>query len=482
MWIYNTMKRKKQKFVPIVKKVVGIYACGPTVYFYPHIGNWRAYIVEDLLKRVLLADGYTVKHVMNLTDVGHLVGDEDIGEDKMRVAMKRENRTIKEISDSYSGVFMEGLKRLNILMPDFTPKPSEHIKDILELMEELDAKGYLYKAADGIYFNTRKFKKYGALMGMNFKTLTESLKAGATVKRPEGLKNITDFAVWRFADRNEKEMVWNTRFGFGFPGWHIECSAMSTKYLGQPFDIHCGGIDHIAVHHTNEIAQSTAATGKRLANYWFHGFILLVDNQKMAKSVGNVYLLDDILKKGYSEIGFRYLVIGSHYRRDMNFTWEALENAENSLRKVYLVSEKLHKSETAAKRGTAGLRAKVAKIEKEFMGFMNDDIDTPNALAKFHELLNEANRMFEENSMKAADQTTFLGAILRMDRVLGLGIDSRINRVQEMPKEAEELMAERERLRKNKDFAEADRVRAQLKERFGITLEDTKDGVSWRRE
>ncbi len=481
MIIYNTMKRKKQKLVPIMKGSVGIYACGPTLYFYPHIGNWRTYIVEDLLKRVLLADGYSVKHVVNMTDVGHLVGDEDLGEDKMRVAVKREHKTIKEISDFYGGVFVEGLKHLNIMMPEIMPKPSENINEILELIGELDAKGYLYRAADGVYFNTRKFKKYGALMGMNFKSLSVSLKAGARVERPVGLKNITDFAVWRFADRNEKEMVWDTKFGFGFPGWHIECSAMSTKYLGQPFDIHCGGIDHIAVHHTNEIAQSTAAKGTRLANYWFHSFFLLVDGQKMAKSVGNVYLLDDIVKKGFSEMGFRYLVIGSHYRSDMNFTWEAMEGAENALRKIYLLAERLHKSIKPARRGTAGLRAKVARAQKEFMKSMNDDIDTPNALAKLHELANEANRMFETNMMRAADPSTFLKAMLEIDKILGLGIAERINKSQTIPKEAEELIAEREGHRKEKNFAEADRVRSLLKERFGIILEDTKEGVSWHK-
>jgi cysteinyl-tRNA synthetase len=482
MIIYNTMKREKQKLKPIVKGTVGIYACGPTLYFYPHIGNWRAYIVQDLLKRTLIADGYAVKHIMNMTDVGHLVSDEDAGEDKMRVAVKREHKTIKEISDFYASIFLDGLKRLNVLMPDKMPKPSEHIPDILALMEELDKKGYLYTAKDGVYFNTRKFKKYGALMGMDFKSLSESLKAGARVERPEGLKNITDFAVWRFADRSEKEMVWDTRFGFGFPGWHIECSAMSTKYLGQPFDIHCGGVDHIRIHHTNEIAQSTAATGMRLANYWFHNFFLLVENQKMSKSLGNVYLLDDINSKGFSEMGFRYLVIGAHYRKDMNFTWEALQGAENAVRKIYSLATKLSRASKPASRGTAGLKTKVSKAEKGFYEAMNDDIDSPSALAKFHEIVNEANQMLEAGSMKAADPSTFLDAILRMDRVLGLQIEEQIRGNVSLPKEAEALIAERERFRKERNFAESDRVRKVLKEKFGIVVEDTKDGVSWHRE
>jgi cysteinyl-tRNA synthetase len=257
---------------------------------------------------------------------------------------------------------------------------------------------------------------------------------------------------------------------------------MSTKYLGQPFDIHCGGIDHIAVHHTNEIAQSTAAADKKLANYWFHGFFLLVDNQKMAKSVGNVYLLDDILKKGFTEMGFRYLVISSHYRSDMNFTWEAMGGAENALKRLYSLAERLNKSASPAKRGTSGLKVKVSRLEKEFNKCMNDDLDTPNALAKLHEIVNEANRMFEGNSMKASDPSTFLDAILRMDKVLGLKIEEQIESDKTIPKEAEELIAQRERFRKERNFAEADKARAQLKERFGIVIEDTKDGVSWHRE
>ncbi|MGC8649164.1 MAG: cysteine--tRNA ligase, partial [Candidatus Micrarchaeia archaeon] len=298
MILYNTLGGKKEEFKPISDMKVGLYTCGPTAYFYAHIGNMKAYIDEDLLKRALLYNGYKVKHVMNVTDVGHLKSDQESGEDKVRAEAVAEHKTMREIVDFYSNLFFSDLKKLNIIMPDIIVRASDAIEDILKLIDILDKKGYLYKTKDGVYFDTSKFKDYGALIGMSFEQLNKQLKAGARVERSTEIKNITDFAVWRFALEDEKEMVWESKFGRGFPGWHIECSAISMKSLGEHFDIHCGGIDHIPIHHTNEIAQSEAATDKKFVNYWFHVGFLTVNGSKMAKSLKNIYTLADLEKKG----------------------------------------------------------------------------------------------------------------------------------------------------------------------------------------
>ncbi|MFI5412306.1 MAG: class I tRNA ligase family protein, partial [Candidatus Micrarchaeales archaeon] len=287
--LYNSLTHKKQTFKPIKDKHVGMYTCGVTVYYSPHIGNMKKYVMDDILKRVLLHNGYTVTQIENITDVGHLVSDADTGEDKMKIAAEREHKSMKDIADMYTKMFLKDSELLNVLKPDVMPRATEHIKDMLDLLEVLDKKGFLYKAENGIYFDTSKFKNYGKLTGMSFKQLNEQQKGGARIEEVKGKKRITDFAVWRFAHGDEKEMIWESKFGRGFPGWHLECSTMSMKYLGNHFDIHTGGIDHLPIHHPNEIAQSEAATGEPLANYWIHYEFLVVDNTKMSKSIGNIY-------------------------------------------------------------------------------------------------------------------------------------------------------------------------------------------------
>ena len=287
--IFDTYTRKKRKFVPIEKGKVGIYCCGPTVYNYAHIGNLRTYVFEDVLRRVLEYNGFEVKHVMNITDVGHLTSDADTGEDKIEVGARREGKSAWEIADFYTKAFFRDIERLNILKPKIVCKATDHINEMIELIKKLEEKNYTYRTSDGIYYDTSKFKEYGKLSGMNFKDLNEKLKAGARIEFNPEKKNITDFALWKFSPKDKKrQMEWNSPWGIGFPGWHIECSTMSMKYLGEHFDIHCGGIDHIPIHHTNEIAQSEAATGKKFVNYWVHGaFLVLSKNIKMAKSGEN---------------------------------------------------------------------------------------------------------------------------------------------------------------------------------------------------
>ncbi len=480
MYLYNTLKRKKELFKPIENGRVGMYTCGVTVYFYPHIGNWRTYIMEDLLKRALIMNGYEPHHIMNITDVGHLTSDADSGEDKLRVAAKREHKSVKMIADFYAEEFERDMRRLNMIMPDTMCRASGHIGEILALIDRLDKKGFLYTLGDGVYFDTSKFKKYGALIGMTFGQLNKSLKAGARVDRPDGLRNITDFAVWRFA-KDEKEMVWDSKYGRGFPGWHIECSAMSMRYLGNHFDLHCGGVDHINVHHTNEIAQSEAATGKKFVNYWWHGAFLKVNNTKMSKSLGNIYTLEDLFGKGYTPMELRYFMLGGHYRQELNFTMESLESAANSLRKVYNIAVKLAEFSRGNREATKGTKKAVTNLELEFFNAIDDDLDTPTALTKFHAVMNEANRRVGDGSITAGDAAFMLEAIIRMDSVLGLMIHESIKQKEQLPKGAMRLIKEREKLRKAKKFKEADEARKVLKDRYNVILEDTKEGVRWQR-
>ncbi|MGC8567935.1 MAG: cysteine--tRNA ligase [Candidatus Micrarchaeia archaeon] len=482
MILYNTMGREKEEFKPISDKKVGMYACGPTVYFFPHIGNLRAYVAEDLLRRLLVYNGYQVKHVMNITDVGHLVSDANVGEDKLRLESEKENKSMVEIANFYTAIFIRDLQRLNILMPDIMCKASMHIEDILNLINILDKKGYLYKASDGIYYDTSKFKDYGKLSGSSYEELNKSLKAGARVERPEGIKSITDFVVWRFAKGTEKEMIWDSPYGVGFPGWHIECSAMSMKYLGNHFDIHCGGIDHIPVHHTNEIAQSEAATGDKFVNYWFHVAFLSVNGQKMSKSLKNIYTLDDLINKGYNPLAYRYFLITGHYRQGINFTFEALENASNTLQKIYTTANSLFSIADSSKPADPAYIEKILKLKSGFFEAMNNDLDTPTALFYFHSIINEGNRLL--NSEKdPAHAALVLNAILEIDdAILGIGIrTAALSSSEALDKEAEALIQEREKLRKEKRFAEADKIRELLKEKYKIILEDTPEGLKWHK-
>lgn len=478
MLLYDTLTREKRRFVPINDMKVGLYTCGPTVYSYQHIGNMKAYITWDLLKRVLKHNGYSVKHVMNVTDVGHLIGDMDYGEDKVKTAAAREHKSVREVVEKYSGQFFSDLARLNVQKPDIIKRASDSIPEILNLIGVLEEKGYLYRLDDGMYFDTSRFKGYGALTGMGYDTLKESLKAGARVERPEGMKNVTDFAVWRLAKPGEKEMVWDTKYGRGFPGWHIECSAISMEYLGNHFDIHCGGIDHIQVHHTNEIAQSEAVTGERFVNYWMHNGFLKVNNGKMGKTFGNGYTVQDLAERGYSPLAYRYFVLTSHYRSELNFTFDALDGAENTLKKVYSLMDNLGEVRGEGEPDKEfGLQTSEARAR--FYDMLDDDLGTPEALSAFHELVGIANQKLSENSMTRRDAEAVVHALLEMDGMLAIGLSER--RKVDLTPETEQLLKEREEFRERGDFKSADRIRERLRVEFGLELIDTKDGVRVRK-
>ena len=337
MRLYNYRSRKKETFKPLEGKTVGLYACGPTVYDFAHIGNLRAYIFADVLKRVLLQNGYQVKQIMNITDVGHLTGDRDMGEDKIQKAALEKHKTAWEIASVYTEAFLDDIKQLNILLPDKLPKATDHIKEMIELIATLEKKGFTYRTTDGLYFDTAKLKDYGKLARLDLAGLRE----GARVEINAEKKNPTDFALWKSSPNpstssgQRRQMEWESPWGVGFPGWHIECSAMSVKYLGQPFDIHTGGVDHVPVHHTNEIAQSEAAAGKPLANYWLHSEFVIVNDARMGKSEGNLITLLELKDKGYSPLAYRYFVLAGHYRTRLNFTWEAMAGAQNTLDNLY---------------------------------------------------------------------------------------------------------------------------------------------------
>jgi len=454
---FNTLSRKIEVFNPLKNKKVGLYTCGPTVYWFAHIGNLRTYIFEDVLKRVLLYNGYKVKHVMNITDVGHLVSDEDVGEDKILLAAEREKKSAKEIAKFYEKAFKKDLRRLNILEPDVWVRATETIKDQIEFIKILEKKGFTYLTEDGVYFDTSKLKKYGRLWPKGMKILP-----GARVEIIPGKRNPTDFALWKFA-KKRKEMVWNSPWGRGFPGWHTECVVMAKNFLGVPFDIHCGGIDHILIHHTNEIAQAEAAFSKILANYWLHGEFLLVEGKKMAKSLGNVFTLNDLIQKGFNPLSFRYFCLQAHYRSKLNFTFEALKASESALKNLYSLVSFL----ASQKNKKINLK-KIQKEKERFLKIVNEDLNTPQALALMWEVL--LNKSLNENE-KYLILTDF-------DRIFGLNLD-KIPALK-IPKKIEKMVSKREKLRKEKKWEEADKIREKIKE-AGFIIEDTESGPKIRK-
>jgi cysteinyl-tRNA synthetase len=450
---FNTLTRKKEIFKPLKDKKVGLYTCGPTTYWFAHIGNLRTYIFEDLLKRVLLYHGYKVKHVMNITDVGHLVSDQDVGEDKILLAAKRERKSAKEIARFYEMAFKRDLKRLNILAPTVWIRASETIKEQIELIKILEKKGFTYRLEDGIYFDTSKLKKYGRLWPKKMKILP-----GARVEIVPGKKNPTDFALWKFA-KERKEMVWNSPWGLGFPGWHTECVVMSLKELGVPFDIHCGGVDHILIHHTNEIAQAEAAFSKILAKYWLHGEFLLVEGMKMAKSLKNIFTLDDLIKRGFHPLAFRYFCLGAHYRSKLNFTFEALKASQNALENLY---QKI--SDFKTKKIVSNSKPKILKdYQRKFLDFVGDDLNIPKALALAWKVVRE-NRIDERQKYLL---------LLDFDKIFGLDL-AKVKKIK-IPKKIRELLKKREEYRKTGDFEKADKIREEIK-KMGYQVEDTKEG------
>ncbi|MCX6702510.1 MAG: cysteine--tRNA ligase [Candidatus Wolfebacteria bacterium] len=456
--LYNTLSRKKEIFKPLKPKNIGLYTCGPTVYNYAHIGNLRTYVFEDVLERVLSANGYKVKRVMNITDVGHLTSDADSGEDKIDREAKVSKKTPAEIAQFYTKVFFDDLKKLDIKIPGIIAPATDYVPDQIKLAEQLFKKGYAYETPQALYFDVSKFKNYGRLSG-------KSLKQKITAARKEvvedpGKRNPADFALWfKTAGRFKNHLQrWPSPWGEGFPGWHIECSAISRKFLGQPFDIHTGGVDHIGTHHENEIAQSEAAFGKPLAKYWLHGEHLSVNGGKMSKSLGNFYTLQDIIDKNFDPLAFRYLVLTSHYRSKLNFTMESLKAADNALNNLRnFLSAGENKKIRADKKITG-------KFEEGFLAAINDDLNTPRALAIVWEIIKNRKTPFSAKKR----------LILGFDKILGLSLKTA--KTAKIPAKIEEIAKEREELRRNKQFIKADALRKEM-ERLGYVIEDTAYGT-----
>jgi cysteinyl-tRNA synthetase len=454
--LYNTLTRKIEELKPIKKGKAGVYACGPTVYWFAHIGNMRAFLFADVLRRALAYNGLDVTFVMNITDVGHLVGDGDEGEDKMLVAMRREGKTAYDIAEFYAQAFFKDLERLNILPATNYPRATQHIQEQIAMIEDLEKNGFTYRTQDGIYFDTSKLPDYGRLSGQK----AEEKMAGARIEMGDK-RSATDFALWKFAPEGVKrEMEWESPWGKGFPGWHIECSAMSKKYLGVPFDIHTGGVDHIAVHHENELAQTEGAEGKLEANIWMHNEFITVDGGKMSKSLGNLYTLEDLIAKGYDPLAYRYFCLGAHYRSKLNFSFEAIDGAQNALNRLRNTVREWDKPERIA---TDVLASGV--ILSAFNEDINDDLNTPKALATMWKLV-------EDTTQPTAAKSAIL---LTMDRVLGLGLDQVVAKPLKVAKDIQKLVSEREEARSSKNWAESDRLRDEIAA-AGFTVEDTPAG------
>jgi cysteinyl-tRNA synthetase len=433
--IYNTLSRQIEDFIPRDSKRVTMYSCGPTVYDYQHIGHMRRYVGDDILVRVLQMNGYTVDHVMNLTDVGHLVSDGDNGEDKMEKGAKKFGMSVWDIAAKFTKQFFDSTDALNIMRPDKILKATDCIAEQISLIKKLEEKGFTYTITDGVYFDSTKFTDYGKLTGQK----AEALKAGARVEMAEGKRQVTDFALWKFSPKDQKrQMEWDSPWGVGFPGWHIECSAMAMTALGETVDMHTGGIDHIPVHHTNEIAQSEAATGKQFVRYWVHHNFLQVEGQKMSKSLGNFYTVQDVIAKGFDPLALRYLYLQTHYRQEMNFTWESLKAAQTALDKL---RHELSKKEEGVI---------IPRYKQRFIDAICDDMNMPKALAIVWELI-------KSDESKENKVTT----IQLFDTVLGLALDKE-KVLEEIPQVVKELVAKRNLYRKEKNFVKSDELRDEI--------------------
>jgi len=456
--LYDNYERKARAFEPLsTRGPVGLYTCGPTVYDYQHVGNYRTFLFEDVLKRALRWNGHAVRHVMNVTDVGHLVSDADEGEDKMEKGARRTGMSAWEIAKLYTDAFLEDLKRLHIEDPDVLCRATDHIAEQVAFIVDLERNGYTYRTSDGIYFDTSKQPDYGYLARLD----KAGLEAGKRVDLGEK-RNATDFALWKFSPAGGKrQMEWDSPWGRGFPGWHIECSAMAQKYLGDYFDIHCGGEDHIPVHHTNEIAQTEARVGTRLANFWMHGYFLLANDAKMAKSAGGFLRVATLVDKGYDPIAYRYLCLTGHYRTQLNFTWDALDAAATGLSRMRTGFHALPVDPAAL--------ADAAAIDR-FTAEINDDLNLPRALAVAWDVL----RGELPPAVKRA-------TLVRFDEVLGLGLDAWQPREDDAPDTVRALAEARLAARRAKDWAEADRLRGELAA-AGWAMEDGKDGYALKRQ
>jgi cysteinyl-tRNA synthetase len=450
--LYNTLTRKKEIFKPLKKNKVGFYGCGPTVYWYQHIGNLRRYIFEDVLLRTLIYNKFNVKHIINVTDVGHLIADSDKGEDKIEKAAKKEGKTAREITNYYFNAFLEDLKKVNFIEPDKWVWATKHIKEQIELVKKLEKKGVTYKTSDGIYFDTSKLKDYGKLAKLNI----QGLKAGKRINIGEK-KNKTDFVLWKFSNlKNKRQQEWNSPWGVGFPGWHIECSAMSSKYLGKQFDIHTGGIDNMNPHHINEIAQSETAFGvKPWVKYWIHNNHLNLKEGKMSKSSGKIIRLKDLEEKEYPPLVFRYFLLASHYRKRTEFDFKIMDSAKTAYTKLKNIISEIKNDKIINK-----------KYLKEFENAINDDLNTPKALQVLWKLV-------RDEKAKGKIKT-----IEKIDKIFGLKLleKEKVN----VPLKIKELVKKREDARKNKDWKKADEFRKKINN-LGFQLDDTSEGTKVRK-
>ena len=460
--VYNTLTRKKEEFKPLEGNTVRIYSCGPTVYNYAHIGNLRTYVFMDLLRKVLKHNGYDLLHVMNITDVGHLVSDSDDGEDKMMKTAKAQQKTPWEIAEYYTGVFFKDIAKLNIERPELTPKATEHIGEMIDFVVSLCHKEYGYETSDGIYFDIQKFPGYGQLSRLDL----EGQQAGARVDVNTEKRHPADFAIWKKAPK-EHIMQWESPWGMGYPGWHIECSAMGRKYLGDYFDIHTGGVDHIPVHHENEIAQSEALLGHPAVKTWMHGEFLLVDNGKMSKSLGNTYTVSDLEAKGFSPLAFRYLCLNGNYRNKLNFTWDGLKSSQTALDRLYDL--------VLSHKGAAGHvdESVIKELYEKFENAINDDLNIPLAMA-----------VVWEAARYSVKSNAIYELLLKMDTVTSLDfakVEPKQEAIaEELPAEIMALIQERIEARANKDWARSDALRNQLAE-LGVAVKDTKEGMKWEK-
>ena len=466
MNLYNTLTKQKEEFVPMGERAA-IYSCGPTVYNYAHIGNMRTYLFTDWLRRVLRLQGYALNHVMNITDVGHLVSDADEGEDKMAKKAQEAKKSPYEIAEYYTAAFLKDIDALNIERPEIIPKATGHIAEMLEMVEGLCDKGYGYEISDGIYFDISRFTNYGKLSRCDL----DELMAGARVETNREKRHPADFALWKKAPPDHI-MQWPSRWGQGFPGWHIECSAMARKYLGDVFDIHTGGVDAIPIHHENEIAQSEAFTGKLPARFWVHAEFMLVDGGKMSKSLKNTYTVGDLCERGYQPEHFRYFCANAHYRSKCNFTWKSMDDAKISYTRLAAALEAHRNGED----GSEQCATFAQDARKRFVDAVSDDLNIPKGLGIVWEIARYPQKC-----------RALYGLMTECDAILGLNLenasasaDSRATDGGALTTEQEELIERRRRARAAKDWPESDRLRDELKTQ-GILLEDTPQGVKWRR-
>jgi cysteinyl-tRNA synthetase len=464
MKLYNTLTRQIDELKPLNPPVVTVYTCGPTVYDYAHIGHWFNYVRMDMLIRTLKANGFETKWVMNITDVGHLVSDADEGEDKLEKGARREGKTAWEVAEFYTQDFLSGMKALNMLDPDHIVKATDHIPEQIDLIKKLEDKGFTYIIDDGVYYDTSRFARYADFAGLDL----EEQQAGARVSFNRQKRNASDFALWKFSPADHKrDMEWDSPWGNGFPGWHIECSAMSMKYLGETLDIHTGGIDHVPVHHTNEIAQSEAVTGKRFANYWLHGNHVTVNGDKVSKSLGNGIRLRDIIEKGISPEAVRLHVLESHYRSQSKFSWESVSAAQNRLQDLLsLAALRWQARPTVDDSATFALEY----VPRELTRILSDDLNTPQALAFLSQISSQLLTVLIEEDMANHFETMLRG----IDNVLGLNLMG----VQDITDAQKQIVAKREEARLGKDWARSDELRSQLSEQ-GIGLRDTPQGAIW---